>query len=57
MSFTSLTVEEDKELRELKRRLYPMTRAQRDQPYEMNDAEIVRVLVRVIELLEKWGSP
>jgi hypothetical protein len=46
-----------KELAEIKRKLGPMTRVQRDQAHEFSDAEIARSLVRLIELLEKRGAP
>lgn len=51
--------DELKELREIKRRLGPMTRVQRDAAHEFNfnDAELARLLVRLIELLETRGAP
>jgi hypothetical protein len=42
-----------KRIGEARRRLGPLTRAQNDQPYSLNNAELARCLAEVLSLLDE----
>jgi len=44
------------ELADIRRRLGPLTALQREDPWRLNDAEIARALVRLVDIVEKLAE-